>query len=246
MVLTYGSFSFVICKRAGSFESNALSPEIEPSQKIALGFCNSPINGRSSKVTKLPRVNRVTLGLMAHYEGELIGVLVDAKVRASNRDKGLSISAKKDTAVVDVTVEPLKQTKWEKSKEPQALAKEVASLKYRARLQEDVTTRMEEQSSVFLQTVSLLEKGLYLMEKDIVAAMATFRHRLEQFKVNLARRNDERGARDVLLQDIGAQVKEVEDLMTREALPEWTESDHGKPPKTSKAKGGEIAVIQET
>nr|CAD1821611.1 unnamed protein product [Ananas comosus var. bracteatus] len=66
--------------------------------------------------------------------------------------------------------------------------------------QEDVMTRIEEQSSTFLQTVSLLDERLHLIEKDI--------------------------------------VKEVEDLKTREALLKRTESDHGKPPKASEAKGG--------
>nr|CAD1831842.1 unnamed protein product [Ananas comosus var. bracteatus] len=145
-----------------------------------------------------------------------------------------------DATVVDVTAEPLKQIKREKSKEPQALAKESISLKCHVGLQEDVVTRIEEQSSAFLQTVSLLDEGLHLMEKDIIAAMTTFRHRLEQFKKNLARCNDEQGARDVLLQDIGAHVKEVKDLKikTREVLPERIESDRCKPPRASEVKSG--------
>nr|CAD1827403.1 unnamed protein product [Ananas comosus var. bracteatus] len=65
-----------------------------------------------------------------------------------------------DAAVIDVIAGPLNQTKRKRSKEPQALRKEVASLKYRARLQEDVTTRMEEQFSVFLQTLWRVAKQL--------------------------------------------------------------------------------------
>lgn len=38
-------------------------------------------------------------------------------------------------------------------------------------------------------------------------------------------------SRDVLTHDIDAQVKEVEDLKMREALPKRIESGHGKPPK---------------
>nr|CAD1822728.1 unnamed protein product [Ananas comosus var. bracteatus] len=53
-----------------------------------------------------------------------------------------------DAAVINITDEPLKQTKRERSKEPQALANEAASLKYRAELQKDITTRMEEQFSI--------------------------------------------------------------------------------------------------
>lgn len=53
-----------------------------------------------------------------------------------------------------------------------------------------------------------------MIEKDVVAAMATFCHHLEYFKADLPRRNDKLDAQDVLLQDIGAQV-EVAGLKTR-------------------------------
>ncbi|OAY85414.1 hypothetical protein ACMD2_14156 [Ananas comosus] len=89
-----------------------------------------------------------------------------------------------------------------------------------------------------IKTVSLLDEGLHLIEEDIIVVMARFRHRLEQFKVDLVRRNDKRDARDVLLQDISAQVKELEGLKRRDALFERTESDYGKLLKTCKAKGG--------
>nr|CAD1844054.1 unnamed protein product [Ananas comosus var. bracteatus] len=61
-----------------------------------------------------------------------------------------------DAAVVDVIPEP-KQTKRERSKEPQALTKQAISLEYRAELQKDVTTRVE-WSSALTQTVRLLDE----------------------------------------------------------------------------------------
>nr|CAD1834491.1 unnamed protein product [Ananas comosus var. bracteatus] len=129
-----------------------------------------------------------------------------------------------EAVVVDVVPKP-RATKRGKIKEPRTLARESVSLDDRVGVLEDSAVRAEERYSDLSQHVGMLEEGFHLMEKDIVAAMATFRHRLEQFKVNLVRRNDERDVRDMLFQDIGAQVKEVEDLKTREALPERTEGD---------------------
>nr|CAD1834472.1 unnamed protein product [Ananas comosus var. bracteatus] len=140
-----------------------------------------------------------------------------------------------EAAVVDVVPEP-RATKRGKSKEPWTLARESVLLDDCVGVLEDSAARAKERYSDLSQHVGMLEKGFHLMEKDIVAAMATFRHRLEQFKVTLARRNDERDVRDVLLQDIDAQVKEVEDLKTGEALPERTEGDQGEPSKASEAK----------
>lgn len=39
------------------------------------GFIIFSINDENSRIIKLPRVNRMILGLMAHYKGEIAGVL---------------------------------------------------------------------------------------------------------------------------------------------------------------------------
>nr|CAD1820300.1 unnamed protein product [Ananas comosus var. bracteatus] len=119
-----------------------------------------------------------------------------------------------DAAIVDVVPEP-RATKRGKSKEPRTLARESISLGDRVGVLEDSAARAEEHYSLLSQHVGMMEDGLHAVEDSVAAALATFRQQLEEFRRDLARREDER---KVLVEDLVTRFDEVEDLKMRETI----------------------------
>nr|CAD1834497.1 unnamed protein product [Ananas comosus var. bracteatus] len=113
-----------------------------------------------------------------------------------------------DAAVSDIVLEP-RATKYGKNKESRTLVRESASLEDRMNVLEDSIARAKKHYSVLSQHMGMMEEGLHTMEESVATAMGTFREQLEEFRRDLARREDER---KVLVEDLLTRVDEVEDL----------------------------------
>lgn len=126
-----------------------------------------------------------------------------------------------DAAIINDVPEQPRQSRRGKSKEPRTHVRESASLDDRVGL-------LEDNYLVLTQHVGMMEDGLHTMEESVAAAMETFRQQLEQFRADVARREDERRT---LVENLVTRVDEVEDLKTRMTILERAVAHGGDAPR---------------
>ncbi|XP_020082254.1 uncharacterized protein LOC109705882 [Ananas comosus] len=118
-----------------------------------------------------------------------------------------------DAGVVDVGGEPPKQlSKRSKSKDPQRITRDSASLEDCLVLLEDIIAKMGERYTEMADTFNSFNEDVHIMEESVVTAMTTFRSELEKLQGNMTRRDEERKK---LIEELVTRVEKVEDLKTR-------------------------------
>nr|CAD1838613.1 unnamed protein product [Ananas comosus var. bracteatus] len=139
-----------------------------------------------------------------------------------------------DAGVVDVGGDPPKQpSKRSKSKDPQRITRDSASLEDRLVLLEDIIAKMGERYTEMTDTFKSFNEDVHSMEESVAIAMTTFRIELEKLQGNMTRRDEERKK---LIEELVARVDEVDDLRTRVTILEKVVARGHEPQRESVSK----------
>nr|CAD1844210.1 unnamed protein product [Ananas comosus var. bracteatus] len=114
---------------------------------------------------------------------------------------------------------PKQPSKRSKSKDPQRITRDSASLEDRLVLLEDIIAKMGERYTEMVDTFNSFNEDVHSMEESVATAMETFRSELEKLQANMKSRDEERKK---LIEELVARVDEVEDLKTRRVLSQET------------------------
>ncbi|XP_020101642.1 uncharacterized protein LOC109719402 [Ananas comosus] len=139
-----------------------------------------------------------------------------------------------DAGIVDVGGDPPKQpSKRSKSKDPQRITRDSASLEDRLVLLEDIIAKMGERYTEMADTFNSFNEDVHSMEESVATAMETFRSDLEKLQANMKNRDEERKK---LIEELVARVDEVEDLKTRVTILEKAVARGHEPQRESASK----------
>nr|CAD1827561.1 unnamed protein product [Ananas comosus var. bracteatus] len=155
--------------------------------------------------------------------------------KASRFEQGTMSTS--DAEVVDVRGDPPKQpSKRSKSKDPQRITRDSASLEDRLVLLEDIIAKMGERYTEMADTFNSFNEDVHSMEESVTTAMEIFRSEIEKLQANMKSRDEERKK---LIEELVARVDEVEDLKTRVTILEKADC-----PNRSNHKGKQVAAVQ--
>nr|CAD1826229.1 unnamed protein product [Ananas comosus var. bracteatus] len=139
-----------------------------------------------------------------------------------------------DAGIVDVGGDPPKQpSKRSKSKDPQRITRDSASLEDRLVVLEDIIAKVGERYTEMADTFNSFNEDVHSMEESVATVMETFRSELEKLQANMKRRDEERKK---LIEELVARVDEVEDLKTRVTILEKAVARGHEPQRESASK----------